>query len=818
MRHILDEIKENDEILIDINDINEFNQNLANQIIEKPLYYIDEIKMAICVFKNKPIGTEYQIILEYSNLTHIDEIKSSNLNQLITIEGIIFQSGPIIPLPLEIEFTCNICGNIMPLEQNPMRDLFEKPYTCSNPNCQSKKFEEKLIKTIDCRKIKLLEMNEDGSFGNNIEIWLTEKLIGNIKPGDKIKITGVYDTYIQKGNKSSNGDYNYRVWALNQKLIRKFSGNCFLNSENPNPTEIIQEYLIDYLSEKGKFLVNKKFPNVIDGIFYLYGYKVIPISITIRNGYSFHPEFLRLIPSHIKEKSKKDYLILDRILERSINFPMVEIYKDFYYDNIENQIYISDGHIGYYFISESEITHFENGDYNKYFIFDSKSKFREANLKEPRDIRDILNTFEFYEEVNDDFGLKKKHNVDFLYAYMLSVIFSSIIPEKPILNIIGDPRSGKTTLNRIIIKFLIGLHEDVGSLGSGNKIEEDLTLYLINRLIASLDNLETITSGMTDIMCKASTGNALNTRLTYDRSQSSILISCFLIMNGIDPNTRRGDLLSRMIIVRLKARKEFLSLDSFFDINNIGKFFGKFLQDLQKILGIVKRQEKPSSHRMARFFHVFFCALEVLGLNKEEIKEIYNRVVQTLQEFNMEKDEILSTLIDLINGNAMDENGNSIENSDLGTGIKTSDLLKKMKMAGLEISINSKQLARKLKYITGLENAGIEKMTITNPHANLRHWVFKKKNHEPKNELKEKEYHNLKKIIERIIAFGESSLIMTKEDLLDSLCSEGINSNQINDSLNNLYDKGEIIFRDLTKNEFQIRSLINLKSLLNKFI
>ncbi len=115
----------------------------------------------------------------------------------------------------------------------------------------------------------------------------------------------------------------------------------------------------------------------------------------------------------------------------------------------------------------------------------------------------------------------------------------------PLMIILGEHGSIKTTIAKSVKRIIDPSGENISSLP--NKIE-DLILHLANRYLANFDNVSGINDEVSDILCKAITGEGQSKRKLYTDTDEIILsYRRKLVLNGIFPYLDRTDLRDRMI-------------------------------------------------------------------------------------------------------------------------------------------------------------------------------------------------------------------------------------------------------------------------------
>src|SRR5581483_11547849 len=113
----------------------------------------------------------------------------------------------------------------------------------------------------------------------------------------------------------------------------------------------------------------------------------------------------------------------------------------------------------------------------------------------------------------------------------------------------GEKGSSKTTTMRLLLNMI---DPSEGDLAPPPRDETDATISASEAGILAFDNLSGCRGDISDLFCRFSTGQAYKTRTLYQtRGLTLVTVKLPIMLNGIDPNITRGDLLERCITLRL---------------------------------------------------------------------------------------------------------------------------------------------------------------------------------------------------------------------------------------------------------------------------
>jgi len=124
----------------------------------------------------------------------------------------------------------------------------------------------------------------------------------------------------------------------------------------------------------------------------------------------------------------------------------------------------------------------------------------------------------------------------------------------PILALIGEQGSGKTTLSRLLKRTVDPSKAATRCLP---RDERDLMIAAEGQHILALDNLSFVDEQMSDALCRLATGGGLSTRTLYtDRDETVFECERPIILNAITDVLPRPDLIDRSIMVIVPALDE----------------------------------------------------------------------------------------------------------------------------------------------------------------------------------------------------------------------------------------------------------------------
>lgn len=137
------------------------------------------------------------------------------------------------------------------------------------------------------------------------------------------------------------------------------------------------------------------------------------------------------------------------------------------------------------------------------------------------------------------------------WALFLVFAISTFIPSfpQPVLVLTGSQGAGKTTPMRMLKKLVDP--SKLPSTGSPSD-QEEMSRLADKHLLLFFDNLSSLSSKVSDILCKLVTGDGFSRRTKYTDDDETIFVSKrAIMMKGINSFITRADLLDRTIILEL---------------------------------------------------------------------------------------------------------------------------------------------------------------------------------------------------------------------------------------------------------------------------
>lgn len=221
----------------------------------------------------------------------------------------------------------------------------------------------------------------------------------------------------------------------------------------------------------------------------------------------------------------------------------------------------------------------------------------------------------------------------------------------PVLEVSGEQGSAKSTLCEFL-KLLIDPHKAMRK--SPPKDERDLAIAAHNSWMTLFDNLSRLTPGMSDALCRLSTGGAFSSRKLYEDDEEVTFNSKRpVVLNGIEDVVSHADLLERSICITLQPippgeRRDEKQLKADFEAaapRILGALYTAIAASI-KNLPTVQGKEWP---RLADFCKRVTAAEAALGWNKGDFLKAFRDNEESAMHRALEHEEaVLQALRDVL--------------------------------------------------------------------------------------------------------------------------------------------------------------------------
>lgn len=172
-------------LVIDFYDLYDYDEDLARHLIEHPVKSIEQFESV--AHKNKVR------IRHLAETTPIREIDTAKIARLIMVQGIVVKAGQETSKIHKAVYECSLCGELYEMDQK--YQYLARPEDRCGCKGTAKKWVFALDQSsfIDNQRVWIQESPEQlppGQIPERLEVDLNSELVGTVKPGDRVHITG----------------------------------------------------------------------------------------------------------------------------------------------------------------------------------------------------------------------------------------------------------------------------------------------------------------------------------------------------------------------------------------------------------------------------------------------------------------------------------------------------------------------------------------------------------------------------------------------------------------------------------------------------
>ena len=187
---------------IEFGNLERFDMAVARELLEFPdgvLRHATESLRGLDLPADTEITEAHVRIEHLPELTLIRDIRSTNINKLIAVTGLVRKATEVRPKVTNAAFRCARCGDITYLAQED--HVFVEPFECGNDSC-GRKGRFKLVPGesdfIDFQKIRIQDSPDEvrpGEQPQTLDASAVEDITGKVSPGDRVVIVGILRSY-----------------------------------------------------------------------------------------------------------------------------------------------------------------------------------------------------------------------------------------------------------------------------------------------------------------------------------------------------------------------------------------------------------------------------------------------------------------------------------------------------------------------------------------------------------------------------------------------------------------------------------------------
>lgn len=398
----------------------------------------------------------------------------------------------------------------------------------------------------------------------------------------------------------------------------------------------IGKLLVREFKERGEFLKAPLGPYYLDyesrKVYRLHG----SASDTVRlvHSYGLNPAY-RLNEAVLNELAKEAYE----------NGKAVEIYQTWHYKLEQNTLYWCNGESSIIKVNEISIKEECNGVDG--VLFEPPVDYKPFQIVEIEPEKGYLHELILRRANFAINGLSRETSEKLLLNWILSMPFDTLNPTRPIVTLVGEKGSGKTSFGECVGKLLFGSEFEVSTLPNS---EADFDVLVTNQPFVVLDNVDDKKSWLNDRLAMTATGGKVNRRVLYTTNDLiRYPIRSVLAITTRTPEFRRDDVADRLLIFNFQRIQENIPQSELEReiVENRDAFMTWYLNKLQQALSYLGVTEPVKSQfRMADF--ASFCLRLAMAEGEESyalMQGIFGEMQRLQSKFTTEQDPLCSLIL-----------------------------------------------------------------------------------------------------------------------------------------------------------------------------
>jgi hypothetical protein len=234
-------------------------------------------------------------------------------------------------------------------------------------------------------------------------------------------------------------------------------------------------------------------------------------------------------------------------------------------------------------------------------------------------------------------------------VYLVSCFIPGIAHPIPIFY--GEKGAAKSTTMRILRKLVDPAKQELMVLP---KNQNELAQLFAHNYMPAFDNMDKLTSALSDMLCCAVTGGAIHKRKLYtDDDDVVIPFKSCVTANGVNLMAAKSDLLDRSILFEVTRIDESQrrTEEEFWEAFEIQRpaLLGAIFDALSDAMGLMRSDiTMPSIPRMADFAKWGYAIAEAAGLIGKDFLAAYSNNINKVHDAVIAEDPVAEAIVNLM--------------------------------------------------------------------------------------------------------------------------------------------------------------------------
>ena len=319
-----------------------------------------------------------------------------------------------------------------------------------------------------------------------------------------------------------------------------------------------------------------------------------------------------------------------------------------HYDAATNRLYLFDQDRYVYRISPTDVERVDNGTDGVLFVRNAKWTPFEIGTptgKSKGIAETLLHSVRLREQ-----ALSRSEQEWLFESWVYALFFPELFPTRPILAMIGEKGSGKTSVLRRIGQLLFGPKFQVMSMSHD---EKDFDAAVTSDAFVVVDNADGNVPWLDDKLAVVATGGTLKRRNLYTTNQLvEFPISAFVGITSRTPQFRREDVADRLLLFHVERLEAFGAESTLLAELTAQRnaLMTELVGRLQRVLAaLAKNKDKtyPTNFRMADFAQFVLKVADADG-RLAEAQAMFDRLAAEQLAFIVQDDPVIELLEDWI--------------------------------------------------------------------------------------------------------------------------------------------------------------------------